>query len=98
MRESKYQRNVIDRIKETFPGAVVIKNDPNYIQGIPDLVVLWHHYWFMLEVKESRGAKKQPNQDYYVDLLNEMSFAAFVYPEIEDRVFYELQHTLSNRG
>ena len=56
-----------------FPGAIVLKNDPNYIQGIPDLTVFYQDKWATLEVKKSENASHQPNQDYYVGLMNEMS-------------------------
>lgn len=97
MRESRYQRTIIQRLEEEFPGCVVLKNDPNYIQGMPDLVVLYHDRWAMLEVKASRTAAVRPNQEHYISLLAQMSYAAFVYPEIEDRIFYELQLTFGDR-
>jgi len=97
MRESAYQRLVIERLEYEFPGCVILKNDPNYIQGMPDLLVLYQDRWAMLEVKASRESPTRPNQEYYISLLSQMSYAAFVYPEIEDRVFYELQLTFSDR-
>lgn len=97
MRESRYQRSIIERLEFEFPGCVVLKNDANYIQGMPDLLILYRDKWAMLEVKASRDAPTRPNQEHYISLLAKMSFAAFVYPEIEDRVFYELQHTFHSR-
>jgi hypothetical protein len=76
-----------------FPGCIVLKNDPNYLQGIPDLVIFWHDRWAMLEVKKSANASHQPNQDYYVDLTNRMSFARFIYPENKGEVLNELQQS-----
>lgn len=74
-----------------FPGAMVLKNDPNYIQGIPDLTVLYCDKWATLEVKRSENASHQPNQDYYVGLMNQMSFSGFIYPENKEVVLDELQ-------
>lgn len=90
MLESKFQANLIKEIKEIFPGCIVMKNDSSYIQGIPDLLVLHKNKWASLENKKSAKAKKQPNQEYYVDKMNEMSFSRFIYPENKDEVLKEL--------
>ena len=84
--ENKYQQGLRQRILDRFPGSIILKNDPNYIQGIPDLLVLYGPYWAMLEVKKETHAHHQPNQDYYVKKLNEMSFSSFIYPENEEVV------------
>lgn len=94
MTEASYQKHIIERLKQEYPGCLVIKNDANYIQGIPDLLCLIGDKWLMLEVKISRLANHQPNQDYYVDKLNDMSFAAFIYPENEEDIFNGIQQTL----
>lgn len=93
MRESNYQRQIIKKLKVLFPGCIVLKNNPEHLQGVPDLILLYQDLWAALEVKESRTASSRPNQAYYVDVLNEMSFAAFIYPENEEEVLNELQHT-----
>jgi hypothetical protein len=74
-----------------FEGCVILKNDAAYLQGVPDYILLWRNKWAMLEVKAYRDAEHQPNQDYYVQILNRMSFAAFIYPENEEDVLRELQ-------
>lgn len=85
MLESKFQADLIKMLKQVFPGCVVMKNDASYIQGIPDLLVLYKNKWASLECKKSMGAKKRPNQEYYVKLMDNMSFSRFVYPEnLED--------------
>lgn len=94
MRENSYQSYLKKRLLEQFPGSIVLKNDPNYLQGIPDLIVLYKKKWACLEVKVAENASHQPNQDYYVGLMNKMSFAAFIYPDNEEDVFDELQRTL----
>ena len=83
---------MIKELKKLFPGCIVLKNDPNYIQGMPDLTVLWHNKWATLEVKKTERSPHQPNQDYYVDLMMQMSFSAFIYPENKQEVLYELQN------
>lgn len=90
MRENKFQANLIKEIKERFPGCIVMKNDSSYIQGIPDLIVLNDGKWATLENKRSAKAAKQPNQEYYVNKMNEMSFSRFIYPENKKEVLNEL--------
>lgn len=94
MLESKYQALLIKKLEYLFEGCVILKNDANYRQGFPDLLILFNNNWAALEVKQSARASHQPNQDYYVDILNIMSFAAFIYPENEEDVLNELQHAL----
>lgn len=89
--ENKFQKELIDDIKRNHPGCVVMKNDSSYIQGIPDLTVLYKDKWAALEVKKDSIAKKQPNQEYYVEKLNDMSFSRFVYPENKEEVLQELK-------
>ena len=90
MRESKFQAKLIKDIKERLPDCIVLKNDPTYLQGIPDLTVFNNDKWATLEVKKSANAVHQPNQDYYVELMDHMSFSRFVYPENRDTVFSDL--------
>lgn len=91
--ESKFQAKLIKDLKKMFPGCVVLKNDPNYMQGIPDLVIFWRDRWAMLEVKKTANSSHQPNQDYYVSLFNDMSFARFIYPENKEVVLHEIQQS-----
>ena len=81
-----------------FPGAIITKLDASYIQGIPDVLILWGKRWAVLEFKKYAHATKRPNQDYYVDRMNNMSFARFIYPENETEVLNEIQQALSTRG
>ena len=90
MRESKFQAKLIKDIKERLPECIVLKNDPTYLQGIPDLTVFNNDKWATLEVKKSANATHQPNQDYYVEMMDRMSFSRFVYPENRDTVFSDL--------
>ena len=90
MRESKFQAKLIKDIKERLPDCIVLKNDPTYLQGIPDLTVFNNDKWATLEVKKSANAVHQPNQDYYVEMMDRMSFSRFVYPENRDTVFSDL--------
>lgn len=90
MLESAYQRGLIKRLKERYPGCIILKNDPNYIQGMPDLIILYGERWAMLEVKASKKAAHQPNQDYWINKANTLSFAAFIYPENEEEVLHGL--------
>lgn len=96
--ESKYQAQLIKELRHRFPECVVLKNDCNYMQGIPDLTVLLQDKWVVLEVKASEDAVVQPNQGYYIQKLNDMSFAAFIYPENEEEVLSEISQFLLPRG
>ena len=87
--ESGFQDRLIDKLKELFPGCMVFKMDQ--IQGIPDLLILYKDKWASLECKRTARAKKQPNQEYYVGKMNEMSFSRFVSPENKEEVLDELQ-------
>lgn len=81
MKESVFQAKLIREIKKRFPGAIVLKNDPNYIQGFPDLTVLYKDRWAVLEIKQNEKASHQPNQDFYILQADKMSVGRFVYPE-----------------
>lgn len=97
MSERKYQAELIKKLRRRFPDCVILKNDSGYMQGVPDLILLWNDRWAMLEVKASYDSEEQPNQQWYVDRLNEMSFAAFIYPENEDEVLDEIQRQFETR-
>lgn len=91
MTEAQYQAKLIKKLERMFPNCVIMKTDPSYRQGMPDLLLLWRKFWASLEVKISPKAPSQPNQDYYVEQLNEMSFAAYICPENEREVLGALQ-------
>lgn len=91
MKERDFQSGLIRKLKLLFPGCIVMKNDASYKQGIPDILILYQNKWASLECKQSAGAKKQPNQQYYVGQMNEMSFSRFIFPENEEEVLRELQ-------
>lgn len=91
MNENAYQPKLIKKLEKLFPGCFILKNDSAYRPGVPDLVVLFNDRWAMLEVKKAKDAEKQPNQEWYVELLDGMSFAAFIYPENEKDVLNDLQ-------
>lgn len=98
MLESVYQTKLIKRLREMFPDCFILKNDSGYITGIPDLTVFYGSRWFMLEVKRSVGAPEQPNQRWYLEKFNEMSFAAFISPETEEEVLRAVQSALQPEG
>ena len=96
MLESQFQSKLIKEIKDRFPGCIVLKNDAGYLQGVPDLIVLHNDNWAALECKKTAKAKHQPNQDYYVGRMNEMSYASFICPENKKEVLNELEHALKS--
>jgi hypothetical protein len=96
MLESRFQAKLIKKLKEEYPGCIIMKNDPTYIQGIPDLIILYEGKWASLECKKNAEASHQPNQDYYVDKMNKMSFSSFIFPENEKEVLDKLRHSFNN--
>lgn len=90
-KESEFQKSLKKELKEMFPGSIITKLDSGDIQGIPDLLVLYKNKWATLENKKSKNAKHQPNQDYYVDTMNNMSFSRFIYPENKEDVLKDLK-------
>ena len=96
MLERDFQRGLIVQIKKMFPGCMVFKNDANYIQGLPDLLILFRDKWAALECKRSATASHRPNQDYYIDQLDQMSFARIIYPENKEEVLDELSRAFES--
>ena len=92
-KESDFQKKLKDTLANRFPGCIVIKNDPTCIQGIPDLTIFYKDRWATLECKRSAKESHRPNQDYYVDAMNKMSFSSFVYPENMEEVLDEMEQS-----
>lgn len=92
--ESGFQDKLREELKILFPGCMIFKMDQ--IQGIPDLLVLYGKNWFSLECKKSASAKKRPNQEYFVELMNKMSFSRFINPENKEAVLDELCKTFKS--
>ena len=91
--ESEFQKDLMDEIRKRYPGCIIFKNDSGYIQGFPDWTILYKDKWATLENKRSKNAPKRPNQEYYVDKMNKMSFSRFIYPENKEEVLNELCKT-----
>ena len=98
MKESKFQADLKKELKDRFPGCIITKNDAGYIQGIPDLLILWNDKWATLECKKSANATHQPNQDYYVEKMNQMSFSAFIFPENKGAVLNDLERSFKRHS
>lgn len=96
-KENEFQANVIKEIKRRLPECMVLKNDANYIQGIPDLMVINGNRWAALECKKDKDSDFQPNQKRYIEKMNSMSFAAALYPENKEEVLDALQRSLQPR-
>ena len=96
-RESVFQADLIKELKQRFPGCIVLKNDANYIQGFPDLTILYKNMWAVLECKRSLSEPYQPNQEYYLEECDDMSFASMICPENREAVLYELQQSFAPR-
>lgn len=97
MLENAFKTNLIRELKEMFPGCIVIHLDPTETQGIPDILILYKDKWAALEGKKNQSAPHRPNQDYYVNKMDEMSFAAFIYPENKGEILDELYEAFEPR-
>ena len=97
LKENKFQASLIKEIQEQLPGCIILKNNASDIQGIPDLIILHKKKWAALETKRYIGAGKRPNQEYYLNKLNSMSYASFVYPENKQEVLHELANIFTPR-
>ena len=95
-READFQGDLIKEIKNRFPGCIVMKNDSGYLQGVPDLTVLYGNKWATLEDKKSEDAPHRPNQDWYVNKMNDMSFSAFIFPENKEEVLNEMERSFQD--
>lgn len=91
--ESQFQAKLIKDIKKMFPECIVIKTDPEYLQGFPDLLILFREKWAALEVKATNESLFRPNQSYYINIMNRMSFAAFINPENKEEILNALQQS-----
>ena len=92
--ESGFQDRLVRTIKDRFPGSMVFKMDQK--QGVPDLLILYKDKWASLECKKTASAKKRPNQEYYVDRMNDMSFSRFIFPENKEEVLDELEQAFES--
>lgn len=95
--ERDFQSNLIKELESLFPGCIVTKLDSGHIQGIPDLLILWKDRWATLECKKTSHEEPRPNQPYYVDLMNKMSFSRFIFPENKEEVLHELEQAFRSR-
>lgn len=89
--ENEFQGKLIAEIKRRFPGIIVLKNDEQYLNGIPDLTLLWQDRWAFLEVKRSLREDYEPLQEYYIKKANDMSFGSMICPENKVLVLDKLE-------
>lgn len=94
-KESDFQGDLIKEIQTRIPGSLVLKNDEQYLQGMPDLTVLLPGgCWAVLECKRKKpdDSDYQPNQKYYLNKLKSIGgYTATVFPENKDGVINELE-------
>lgn len=97
--ENEYKRGLKKRIEARFPRCLVLKNDEQMLQGIPDITILWGSCYAVLEVKRSASAPFRPNQEWYLEEVVMMGGIAFViYPENEEEVLDAVQQSFEARG
>lgn len=94
--EGRFKEELTKDLRDLFPGCHILKNDEQLLQGVPDMLILWGDRWAMLEVKRSATAPFQPNQEYWIEIFDQMSFAAVVYPENKDDILHDLQQSFTS--
>ncbi len=94
--ESEFQSALIKELKSMFPGCMVMKLDSSYMQGIPDLLILYGPHWATLECKRTLKSSKRPNQLYYIEKMDRMSFSRLISPENKEEVLDELQQAFES--
>lgn len=94
--EGKFKETLNRELMQRFPGCYILKNDSSFLQGVPDIQVLWKDRWAMLEAKKASNAAKQTNQDWYIKVFNKMSFAAFIEPGNMEEVLDAMESAFSN--
>ena len=96
MLEANFKQKLIAELKERFPKCDIVFLSPENYQGIPDLAIFWKDKWAMLEGKREEDAPIRPNQRYWVDHFNEMSFCSFIYPENKEEVLNALERAFKS--
>lgn len=86
--ERNFQAVILNRIRNRIPGIIISKGDD--AQGHPD----WSFYYCgktaFLEFKDSANSPFQPNQEFYIQYINDTGgFARVIYPENEREVMNE---------
>lgn len=94
MLESTFKTELIKEIENRMPGAFVFHLDPRERRGIPDLLVLYNSKWAALEGKQHENSQLRPLQDYYVKVMDEMSFARFINQDNKEEVLNDMVRSL----
>jgi hypothetical protein len=95
MLESTFKYEVRKKIEKMFPGIICTRTDPTQIQGFPDMLLLYGDKWAALEFKKDINSTLRPNQQYYIDMLNELSYASIIHPQNMDEVLNDIQKKFS---
>ena len=86
MRESKFQHDFTDWLRDH--NAIPVKQDPaiGRQKGIPDIIAFYRTAYFVLEFKASKTAPYQPGQKQWLERFKDMGVLSMkVYPEIEEQ-------------
>ena len=95
MLESTFQAKFKKSLFKSYPGCFVLRLDPELNPpGTPDLLFLYKRFWAALEMKRQSSSRHQPNQDYYIEMMNASSYASFVSINNYKEVLNDLEQSL----
>ena len=92
MLESEFKKEFIERLRFRLRGIDLdFINTKPHNRSIPDLIILGTDIWAALEFKKAKNSKRQPNQEYHVERMNDKGYARFVYPSNSEEILGELE-------
>lgn len=94
--ENKFQAELKSELKLLFPNCIITKNDPEMLQGIPDLTIIYKGKYAFLECKKEKNASRRPNQDYYIGYGQKFAFGEFIEPSNKKEVLERLYNYFMN--
>lgn len=96
MLESEFKRKFKNMLEQSYPGCVLVDINPEQFRSFPDLLFLYDKFWATFEMKRTVGSAVRPNQPYWVEKLDNMSFSRFVEPGTAKEVLDDLARAIQS--